>query len=280
MKHRLKDAVESFVLYAFLILTTLLILYPIAFIVSSALSVNEGLVSMSLLPFADGISFSAYRRLFTSTPFFSWYRNTLKIACFNTVIALLTTTSCSYVLSRFRFRGKKPLMAAMLVLQMFPSFTGMMALYVIVWRLGLLDGHFGLILIYTAGQVPFNTWLIKGYLDSIPRSLDDAARVDGAGYFTTFLRIILPVGRPMILFVAVTSFTGPWMDFILPRLLLRSDKQKTLAVGLYEMISGRESSNFSMFSAGALLVAVPFMVLFILSQQSMVRIMASGAVKE
>jgi arabinogalactan oligomer/maltooligosaccharide transport system permease protein len=171
-------------------------------------------------------------------------------------------------------------MMSLLILQMFPSFAGMIALYILVWRMGLLDSHLGLILIYAAGNIPYNTWLIKGYLDTIPRSLDEAARVDGAGYFTSFWKIILPIAKPMVVFLAVTSFTGPWMDFILPRLLLKSDANKTLAVGLYELINGRENNNFTMFAAGAVLVAVPFIIIFAFNQKYLTQVLASGAVKE
>jgi len=171
-------------------------------------------------------------------------------------------------------------MMSLLILQMFPSFAGMIALYILVWRMGLLDNHLGLILIYAAGNIPYNTWLIKGYLDTIPRSLDEAARVDGAGYFTSFWRIILPIARPMVTFLAVTSFTGPWMDFILPRLLIKSDPKKTLAVGLFELINGRENNNFTMFAAGAVLVAVPFVIIFAINQKYLTQVLASGAVKE
>jgi arabinogalactan oligomer/maltooligosaccharide transport system permease protein len=104
--------------------------------------------------------------------------------------------------------------------------------------------------------------------------------VDGAGYFRTFVKIILPIARPMVTFLAVTSFTGPWMDFILPRLLIKTDAKKTLAIGLFDMINGRERVNFTMFAAGAVLVAVPFMVLFAINQQYMTQVLASGAVKE
>lgn len=267
-------------LYLMLFVVVVLVIYPLSFTVSSAFSHSDSLSGLSVLPFAGGVTLKQFQRLFAETKYVQWYLNTLKIACINTLLSVCVTTIAAYVFSRFRFKAKKPLMMSMLVLQMFPSFAGMIALYVLVWRMGLLDNHFGLILVYAAGNIPYNTWLIKSYLDTISRSLDEAARVDGAGYLRTFWSVVLPVARPMVIFLAITSFTGPWMDFILPRLLLKSDANKTLVLGLFEMIRGRENNNFTMFAAGAVLVAVPFMLLFAFNQQYMTQILAAGAVKE
>lgn len=277
---RFMQALRYVVLYAFLIFVVILVIYPLLFTISSAFSQGDSLAGLGVYPFPQQFSLRQFDRLFHDTKYLNWYLNTLKIAAVNSVLSVCITTVAAYIFSRFRFKAKKPMLMGMLILQMFPSFAGMIALYVLVWRLGLLDSHLGLILVYAAGQVPYNTWLIKGYLDTIPRSLDEAARVDGAGYFRSFVKIILPIARPMVTFLAVTSFTGPWMDFILPRLLIKSDARKTLAIGLFDMINGRERVNFTMFAAGAVLVAVPFMILFAINQQYMTQVLASGAVKE
>ena len=280
MMRRVTTGVRYIALYAMLLFVVALVVYPLTFTISSAFSANDGLVTLSPFPFQEPLSLRQFQRLFAETRYVNWYLNTLKIASINMALSVCVTTVAAYIFSRFRFAIKKPLLMSMLILQMFPSFAGMIALYVLVWRMGLLDNHLGLVLIYAAGTVPYNTWLIKGYLDTIPRSLDEAARVDGAGYLKTFLRVVLPIARPMVIFLAITSFTGPWMDFILPRLLLKSDANKTLAIGLFEMIKDRERSYFSMFAAGASLVAVPFMILFAVNQQYMTQVLASGAVKE
>lgn len=280
MGKKLLTAIRYIVLYAFMIFVVFLVLYPLLFTLSSAFSESDGLATLSAYPFQDKLSLRQFRRLFEETRYVNWYLNTLKIATANMVISVCVTTVAAYIFSRFKFPAKKPMLMSMLILQMFPSFAGMIALYVLVWRIGLLDSHLGLILIYAAGNIPYNTWLIKSYLDTIPRSLDEAARVDGAGYFKTFVKIVLPIARPMVTFLAVTSFTGPWMDFIMPRMLLKSDANKTLAVGLFEMINGKERNAFSMFAAGAVLVAAPFMVIFAFNQQYMTQVLASGAVKE
>ncbi len=271
---------RTVVLYIILFVVVLLVLYPILFTVSSAFSEKTSLSQSSPIPFSDKLSTMQFKNLFEKTEYVKWYGNTFKIATMNTIISTICTTIAAYIFSRFRFRVKKGLLMGMLVLQIFPSFAGMIAVYVLLWRINLLDTHIGLVLIYAAGQLPYNIWLIKGYLDTIPRSLDEAARVDGASYLKTFITVILPIAKPMVLFLAITSFTGPWMDYIMPRIIISTTSKKTLAVGLFEMIKDRANNNFTMFAAGAILVAIPFMIVFAFNQQYLSQVLSSGAVKE
>ena len=163
---------------------------------------------------------------------------------------------------------------------MFPSFMGMIAIYMLLWQLKLLDSHLGLILVYAAGQIPYNTWLVKGYMASIPKSFDEAAKIDGASNMTIFTKIILPLMKPITTFVALTQFMAPWMDFIFPRLILSSDKKKTLAIGLFDLISGNTNNNFTMFAAGAVLVAVPITLIYVNMQRYLLEGMMAGANKQ
>lgn len=144
----------------------------------------------------------------------------------------------------------------MLVLQMFPSFMGMIAIYILLLQMNLLDNHWGLILVYAGGSIPFGAWLVKGYFDGLPRSLEEAAKIDGASHTSIFFRIMIPLSVPMLTFIAVSNFIGPWMDFIFARLVLRSNDNKTLAIGLFEMVTGRANNEFTTFAAGAVLVAI------------------------
>lgn len=209
-----------------------------------------------------------------------WYLNTLKIACMNTIFTVFLCTLAGYIFSRFQFPFRKTIMGSMIVLQMFPSFIGMVATYVILWKINALNTLWGLVLVYAAGSIPFNSWLMKSYFDTIPKDIAEAAYIDGATPFTAFIKVIVPSAKPQIVFLTLTSFTGPWMDFIFPRLILRSDEKKTLAVGLYEMISGRSADKFTMFAAGAILVAVPFTILFMLGQKSLLQSLAGTGGKE
>lgn len=214
------------------------------------------------------------------TNYKNWYLNTLKIACMNTILTVFICTTTGYIFSRFDFGGRKQIMAGMIVLQMFPSFIGMVATYVILWKLNALNTLWGLVLVYASGSIPFNAMLMKGYFDTMPKDIAEAAYIDGASPLVAYLRVILPAAKPQIVFLTLTSFTGPWMDYIFPRMVLRSDDKKTLAVGLYEMISGRSNDNFTMFAAGAILVAVPFTILFMAGQKTLLMSLAGTSGKE
>ncbi len=265
--------------YLVLIAISIMVIYPIAFTVAGSFSAGKSLATTSVLPIPRGFTLEHYNRLFTETKYPLWFANTFKIAVSNTALSIVLTLISAYIFSRFTFKAKKAGLMSMLVLQMFPGFVGMVAIYVLLYRMGMLDSHLGLVLVYSAGQVPYNTWLLKGYFDTIPKSIDEAARVDGAGHLTTFLRIILPNTLPIVTFLGVTSFTAPWLDFIFPRLILRSEEKKTLALGLFEMIRGRSNDNFTMFAAGSILVAVPFVIIFAVNQKYLIKVMSAGAVK-
>jgi arabinogalactan oligomer/maltooligosaccharide transport system permease protein len=202
------------------------------------------------------------------------------IAVINMSFSVLVSSLTAYAFARFNFRGKKTGLMAMLVLQMFPTFLGMTALYVLYLNFGLLDNLWGLALVYIAGQIPFNTWLMKGYLQNIPKSLEEAAMIDGAGRLKVFRKIIIPMAFPMMTFIAVSTFMAPWMDYVLPRLLLSSDSKKTLAVGLYELINNNTNRNYTMFAAGAILVAVPITLLYVVLQKFLIQGITAGANKE
>jgi arabinogalactan oligomer/maltooligosaccharide transport system permease protein len=170
-------------------------------------------------------------------------------------------------------------MLALLILQIFPSFIGMIAIYVILLRINGLDSLWGMVLIYLAGNIPYNTWLVKSYMDSIPRAYDEAARLDGASSARTFFSIILPQAKPIITFLAIVSFTGPWMEFIFAKLILRSNENQTLAVGLFSFVTDRKN-EFTLFCAGALIVAIPFVAFFVITQKVLVSSLAGAGVKE
>ncbi|OGO79445.1 MAG: sugar ABC transporter permease [Clostridiales bacterium GWB2_37_7] len=265
------------VIYFMLIIQTVIVLIPVIWIIGSSLNPGNSLYGSTLIPKSP--TFIHYIELFTKTDFPKWYLNTLKIATLNMIFSVIIITLTSYVLSRFRFKGRKQGLMAMLILQMFPTMLSMTALYVLLWQMNLLNSHWGLVLIYVGGGIPYNTWLVKGYFDGIPRSLDEAAKIDGASNLTIFRKIVLPLAKPIITFVALTSFTGPWMDFLLPRLLIRSAENKTLAVGLYEWVFGQQNTKFTLFAAGAILVAIPIVILFAFLQKNIVEGLSSGASK-
>lgn len=225
-------------------------------------------------------SFSKQTLSVAGTNYKNWYRNTFFVACINTIVTVIVCATTGYIFSRFEFPGRKKIMAGFIILQMFPSFIGMVATYQILNKLDALNTLWGLVLVYAAGSIPFNAQLMKSYFDTMPRDIAEAAYIDGASPLVAYIRVILPAAKPQIVFLTLTSFTGPWMDYIFPRLVLTSDDKKTLAVGLFEMINGRANDNFTMFAAGAILVAVPFAIFFMLGQRSLLQSLAGTSGKE
>ncbi|QEH70922.1 sugar ABC transporter permease [Cellulosilyticum sp. WCF-2] len=264
----------------FLIGTSLFVIYPLMYVVSGAFSPGNSIASLSIIPFGDGISFKHFERLFNDTNYVKWFQNTLYVAVCTSLATILIASLGAYVFSRFQFAMKKSMMMAMLILQIFPSFVGMVAIYVILLRIGGLDKLWGLILVYLAGNIPYNTWMVKSYIDTIPKSLDEAARIDGASHFRIFRSIIFPIARPIIIFLGITSFTAPWMDYIFPKMVLRSSDKQTLALGLYSSFLTEKKNEFTTFAAGALLIAIPFIIFFVVMQKTMITSMGGSAVKE
>lgn len=270
------NAVVVFVIFA---VVALAVLWPVVHLVSAAFTPGRSMANMPVIPFTNGFTTEHFEYLFTQTSYPRWFMNSLIIAVSTCLGTLAFASLGAYVFSRFRFTFKRPLLLSLLVLQVFPSFVGMVAIYVLLYRIGGLDTLWGVVLFYLAGNMPFMIWLVKSYMDGIPRSLDEAARIDGASNLRIYAQIILPVSRPILTFLAVTSFTAPWMDFILPKLVLRSPEQQTLALGLFSFVTDK-NNFFTTFAAGGLIVAVPFVIFFIATQKSLIASLASGAVKE
>jgi arabinogalactan oligomer/maltooligosaccharide transport system permease protein len=261
------------------ILLSIVVIWPILFTVSSAVSPGRSAAALSPYPFTNGFTLDNFQKLFTQTLYPQWFLNSFIIAACTCVGTLLVGSLAAYVFSRFSFTFKGSLLTSMIVLQIFPSIVGMIAVYVILMRIGALDTLWGLILVYLAGNLPYSIWLVKSYLDTIPQGLDEAARIDGASHFRIFATIVMPIAKPILIFLAVTTFAAPWMDFIFPKLVLRSPEMQTLALGLVSFVS-EKNSDFTAFAAGAIIVAVPFMIFFLLTQKSLITSLSTGALKE
>jgi len=276
---KLGSVVWKVLVYVGCIMLSIVVIWPILFTVSSAVSPGRSAAALSPYPFASGFTWDNFSYLFTETLYPRWFLNSFLIAATTAVGTLVFASLAAYVFSRFRFLFKGSLLTSMIVLQIFPSFVGMIAIYVILMRIGALDTLWGLVLVYLAGNLPYSIWLVKSYLDTIPRGLDEAARIDGASHFRIYATIILPIAKPILIFLSVTTFAAPWMDFIFPKLVLRSPEQQTLALGLISFVS-EKNSDFTTFAAGAIIVAIPFMIFFLFTQKSLITSLATGALKE
>lgn len=275
---RIKDILAYIGIYALLIILAISILYPVIWIVGSAFNPGSSLASASAIP--KHPTLNNFIRLFKETDYERWYLNTLSIAILNTIVSVVLVGTMGYIFARLKFAGKKVGLLTILILQMFPSFMGMIAIYVLFLNFGLLNQPLALVIIYSAGQIPYNTWLIKGYLKNVSTSLDEAAQIDGASKLQIYTTIILPIMFPILTFVAITQFMAPWFDYILPSFLISSTQRKTLAVGLYELINTQTNTNFTMFAAGAVLVAVPIAILYLFLQRYLIDGLSAGANKE
>ncbi len=263
--------------YLVLLTVAFVFFFPCLWLILASFSASGSIYSFEGFFPAD-YSTGSFRRLFTDTAMYDyprWFGNTLFIATMSCILGTLLTVLTAYCMSRFRFKSRKALMKGTLVLGMFPSFMGMTAVYLLMTQFNFINNHWGLILIYTAGA-PLGYMVQKGFFDSIPNSIDEAARLDGATNFQIFRKIHMPLSMPIIVYTALTSFTWPWSDFILPKLLLKTKDNWTVAVGLMSL----GETEFSRFAAGSIFIAVPIVILYLFLAKYLINGMVSGAVKE
>ncbi|EOA8413288.1 sugar ABC transporter permease [Listeria monocytogenes] len=267
----------QFFTYLFLTVLTIIILYPILITASSAF--KPGNIAAFTLEWSDSWTLNNFTRLFNETLYLDWYKNTLIIAVVTMIMQVTIVTLAGYTYSRYRFKGRKNSLIFFLIIQMVPTMVALTAFYVLAMLLGALDQYWFLTLIYIGGGIPMNTWLMKGYFDTVPRDLDESAKLDGAGHFRIFAQIILPLVRPMIAVQALWAFMGPFGDFLLAKFLLRTPENLTIAVGLQTFIANPQQQKVALFAAGAILAALPICLLFFFLQKNFVSGLTAGGTK-
>lgn len=260
-------------------------LFPVVWIISASINPANSLANQQLIPARPTLE--NYRNLLLSNifPFRTWMLNSLKLATITTVLGVMMTAMAAYAFSRFRFRGRRSLLQTLLLIQVFPNFLNMVALFVILRQIGeyvpwlSLNTHGGLLMLYLGAVLGVNTWLVKGYFDSIPRDLDEAAMMDGATHWQTFSRVILPLVRPILVVVGLLIFIGTYSEYVLARIMLQSSDQYTLAVGLSLFIQDQYANRWGIFAAGSLIGAIPIVFFFMIFQRFLVGGLTSGSVK-
>ena len=268
--------------HIFLVIVAIVWLIPFIWLVAHSFRAEStGLFTPGFFP--QKYTFNNYIKLFTevdSMNFPRMFMNTFVIACFSCVISTFFVLSVSYCLSRLRFSLRKPYMNFAMIITLFPGFMSMMAVYFILKAMGLTEGGMlpvALIICYSCGAgTGFH--IMKGYMDTIPKALDEAAMIDGCTRWQVFTRITLPLCKPMIVYQIITSFMGPWMDFILAKVIVRAEAEYyTVSIGLYKMLEMEFVNNwFTRFCAGGVLVAIPISVLFMFTQKLYQEAMAGG----
>ncbi|MDP4113232.1 MAG: arabinogalactan oligomer ABC transporter permease GanQ [Bacillota bacterium] len=267
----------SYLLLAFM---AVIIVYPLLWTAGASFNPGNSLISTSIIP--KHPTFDHYKELFAgkeSLQYVQWYVNSMKISLFTMAGSLLCVTFTAYAFSRFRFKGRKYALTLFLLLQMIPQFSALIALFVLAQILGMINSHWLLILLYIGGLIPMNTYLMKGYMDSIPMDLDESAKIDGASSTRIFFQIILPLSKPMAAVVAMNGFTGPLGDFVLSSTILRMPESYTLPVGLFNLVNDVMGASYTTFAAGALLISIPVAVIFIMLQKNFVSGLTAGGTK-
>ncbi|TMW71883.1 sugar ABC transporter permease [Alteribacter natronophilus] len=279
MSKKRRNLLELTGIYTVIGIMFVIIFYPLLWAFGLSLNPGSSLYGASMIP--ENWSLEHYVWLFTDprSNYIQWYQNTLIVAFSTSIIATFMVALVAYAFSRYRFVGRKNGLYAFLLVQMFPVLMAMVALYILLNMVGLLDSLLGLIIIYVGGAIPMNAFLVKGYFDTIPRELDESARIDGAGHLRVFFQIMLPLAKPILAVVALFNFMAPFMDFILPRIVLRSPENFTLALGLFNFVNDQFANNFTRFAAGAILIAVPIAAVFLYLQRYLISGLTSGATK-
>ncbi|MGE5599186.1 MAG: sugar ABC transporter permease [Bacteroidota bacterium] len=260
-------------------------LYPVAWVLSAALDPANTVAGQRLIP--KNASLINFTRLFdrTQQPFTSWYYNTFKVALVTAALVVVLTALAGYAFSRLRFKGRRSGLFALLLIQMFPQMLALVAIYLIIFWIGQylpafgLDTHGGLILVYLGGAMGMNVWLVKGYFDTIPRSLEESAMIDGASPLQILTRIIAPLARPILAVTFFLQFMGTYSEFVMARVLLSSSDKLTMAVGLQTFIADQYAKRWGVFAAAAVLGAIPVLILFWILQKQLVSGLTRGAVR-
>lgn len=272
---------SSIIDHAVLTLLSLIWLFPIAWLVMQSFRGEQGAFTSYIIP--KEWTLKNYIGLFTDTKLFSfprWFGNTFIVAIFTCIITTILVLLTGYAFSRLRFKMRKPLMNIILILGMFPGFMSMVAIYHILKTFGLVQSLASLVLVYSGGAA-MGYYIAKGFFDTIPRSIDEAAMIDGATKNQVFWKITLPMSKPIVVYTIMTAFIAPWVDFIFVSVIMKDNYQKyTVALGLFRMIERENIQQyFTSFCAGAVLIAIPITLLFIKMQKYYVGGVTAGGAK-
>ncbi|MBR2646434.1 MAG: ABC transporter permease subunit [Clostridia bacterium] len=285
MKTTIKSITKHFsdiLTYALLIVLGVAWILPIVYLIYTAFRVtpSTGIIN-TLFPSGLRLGFGNFSRLFQDTMFSTWLANTILVAVCSCALTTAFILMVSYALSRLRFRFRKPIMNVLLVLGMFPGFMSMIAVYFILKAMGLTNSLLALIMVYS-GSAALSYYICKGFFDTVPRAMEEAAILDGASQPMVFWKIILPMAKPIIVYTVLTSFISPWCDFIFVNTIISDREKYTVSLGLYKMINAEKNSfndNFTVFCAGAFVVGGIIVTLFMSMQRYYVEGVTSGAVK-
>jgi arabinogalactan oligomer / maltooligosaccharide transport system permease protein len=260
-----------------LILICLLTLFPAFWMISASFSAGTSLYSSGFVPARTTLE--NYASLFTGMDFLLWMKNSLVICTASSALTLFFTTTMAFAFSRFRFPGRRIGLLVLILIQMFPAVMSIVAIFRLLQVFHLIDSHLGLILVYSGTGIGFSTYLLKGYIDSIPVELDESAYIDGATHWQVFIKMILPLASPMLAVVFLFSFIGFFQEYLIASVVLNSPDLRPIALGMRFYINGSYAQNWTGFAAASITASVPVMVIFFSLQRYLVTGLTKGALK-
>ena len=271
--YKMKKTITNVFVHLFLTILSLIWIFPLLWVIMTSFRAEKGSYSSTFFP--NKLTLSNYTRLFTETGVFNfprWFCNTLIVAIFSCILATFFIVSIAYVMSRLRFPNRKLYLNIALILGMFPGFMAMIAIYYILKGIGLTEGVLklvSLVLVYAGGSGILQFYVAKGFFDTIPKAVDEAAYIDGATKWNVFTKITMPLSKPIIVYTILTSFIAPWIDFVLAKVIIGTDaKYYTVAIGLWNMLEKENIYQwYTRFAAGAVCVSIPIAILYIFMQR-------------
>ena len=270
--------IETLFIFSFLVLFTLATLYPALNIIGISLRTDDAFQTRSLALWNSDSSFRSYVTLFLETDFLTWMKNSFFVSFVVTLTGVILASTSGYALSRFNFMGRRAVLSSLLMTQMFPATMLLLPFFILLAKLKLMNSYLGLIIIYSSTALPFCIWQMKGYYDTIPAALEDAARIDGCNRFAAFTKVILPVSSPALVITALFSFMASWSEYVVAAIVLQDPGLYTLPLGL-KSFQASLATQWGLYAAGAVVVSIPVMILFISLSRFLVSGLTMGSVK-
>jgi len=273
-----KSFLVKLITYVFLTIFTFIVIYPIIQLVSISLRPGNRLLSTDLSIIPKDATFESFVKLFTERPFLKWIVNSLYVSFVVTISGVILAALAGYAMSRFNFFGKKIALLSLLTTQMFPATMLLLPMYIMLVNLGLINSYLGIVIVYSATALPFCIWQMKGYYDTIPTTLEEAALIDGASNFYAFYKIILPLAAPALVITALFSFMTAWSEYVVAAQILQDTDLWTLPLGL-KSFEDNMTSEWGLYAAASLIVSIPVVILFLVLSKWLVSGLTLGSVK-
>ena len=270
--------IETLFIFSFLVLFTLATLYPALNIIGISLRTDDAFQTRSLALWTSESSFRSYATLFLETDFLTWMKNSFLVSFVVTLSGVILASTSGYALSRFNFMGRRAVLSSLLMTQMFPATMLLLPFFILLAKLKLMNSYLGLIIIYSSTALPFCIWQMKGYYDTIPVALEEAARMDGCSRFSAFIKVILPVSAPALVITALFSFMASWSEYVVAAIVLQDPGLYTLPLGL-KSFQASLATQWGLYAAGAVVVSIPVTILFISLSRFLVSGLTVGSVK-